>query len=69
MKLLLTGFDPFGGEPINPAWEAVKLVADQIDGVEVVKVQVPTVFNKSIETVVAAIEKEKPDANVIKLRK
>ena len=22
--ILLTGFDPFGGEPINPAWEAVK---------------------------------------------
>ena len=28
MKLLLTGFDPFGGQPINPALEAVKLVAD-----------------------------------------
>ncbi|MBF1728622.1 MAG: pyroglutamyl-peptidase I, partial [Veillonella dispar] len=22
--ILITGFDPFGGEPINPAWEAVK---------------------------------------------
>lgn len=62
MKLLLTGFDPFGGEPINPAWEAVKLVADKVGEVEVVKVQVPTVFNKSIDTVAAAIEKEKPDA-------
>jgi len=62
MKLLLTGFDPFGGEPINPAWEAVKLVADKVGNVEVVKVQVPTVFNKSIDTVAAAIEKEKPDA-------
>ena len=30
MKLLLTGFDPFGGEPINPAWEAVKRVSDQV---------------------------------------
>ena len=27
MKVLVTGFDPFGGEPINPAWEAVKAVA------------------------------------------
>ncbi len=26
MKILLTGFDPFGGESINPALEAVKLV-------------------------------------------
>lgn len=62
MKLLLTAFDPFGGEPINPALEAVKLVADRIGGVEVVKLEVPTVFGKSVRTVAAAIEKEKPDA-------
>lgn len=62
MKLLLTGFDPFGGEAINPAWEAVKRVSDQVGDVEVVKLMVPTVFYKSIDTVAAAIEKEKPDA-------
>lgn len=64
MKLLLTGFDPFGGQPINPALEAVKLVADKVGNVEVVKLEVPTVFYKSIDTVAAAIEKEKPDAVV-----
>ena len=62
MKLLLTGFDPFGGESINPAWEAVKRVSDKVGDVEVVKLMVPTVFYKSIDTVAAAIEKEKPDA-------
>lgn len=62
MKLLLTAFDPFGGEPINPALEAVKLVADKIGEVEVVKLEVPTVFGKSVQTVAAEIEKEKPDA-------
>ena len=62
MKLLLTGFDPFAGEPINPAWEAVKRVSDKVGDVEVVKLMVPTVFYKSIDTVAAAIEKEKPDA-------
>lgn len=62
MKLLLTGFDPFGGEPINPAWETVKRVSDQVGDVEVVKLMVPTVFYKSIDTVAAAIEKEKPNA-------
>lgn len=62
MKLLLTAFDPFGGEPINPALEAVKLVADEVSGVQVVKLEVPTVFGKSIKTVAAAIEREKPDA-------
>lgn len=62
MKLLLTAFDPFGGSPINPALEAVKLVADNVAGVEIVKLEVPTVFGKSIATVGAAIEEVKPDA-------
>lgn len=62
MKLLLTAFDPFGGEPVNPALEAVKLVRDQIGDVDIVKVEVPTVFGKSIDTVAAAIERERPDA-------
>ena len=30
MKILVTGFDPFGGEPINPALEAVKALPDTI---------------------------------------
>ena len=62
MKLLLTAFDPFGGSPINPALEAVKLVANQLGDVQIVKLEVPTVFGKSIDTVAAAVEKEKPDA-------
>lgn len=62
MKLLLTAFDPFGGEPINPALEAVKLVADQLGSVEVVKQEVPTVFGKSIRVVQEAIAREQPDA-------
>ena len=62
MKLLLTAFDPFGGDKVNPALEAVKLVSSQVDSVEIVKVEVPTVFRKSIATVAAAIAKEKPDA-------
>ena len=28
MKVLVTGFDPFGGEKVNPAYEAVKLLPD-----------------------------------------
>ena len=61
MKLLLTAFDPFGGDAINPALEAVKLVADKIGRFDIVKLEVPTVFGKSIDTVAKAIEKEKPD--------
>lgn len=62
MKLLLTAFDPFDGADVNPALEAVKLVGDSVSGVEIIKLEVPTVFGKSIDTVVAALEREKPDA-------
>ena len=62
MKLLLTAFDPFGGEPVNPALEAVKLVSNKIGNIEIVKQEVPTVFGKSVKTVQEAIEREKPDA-------
>lgn len=61
MKLLVTGFDPFGGEKINPAWEAVKELPDTILGSEVIKLEIPTVFNKSAEVVKEAINKYQPD--------
>ena len=62
MKILLTGFEPFGGESINPAQEAVKLVKDEIKGAEIVKCYVPVVFGKAIDTVHEAMKKENPDA-------
>ena len=47
MRILITGFDPFGGEKINPAWEAVNALPEKIDDVEIIKVQLPTVFKTS----------------------
>ncbi|HBA0887613.1 TPA: pyroglutamyl-peptidase I, partial [Enterococcus faecium] len=47
MKVLVTGFDPFGGDKVNPAYEAVKKMPDEISGAEIIKVEVPTVFEKS----------------------
>lgn len=64
MKIVITGFDPFGGEKINPAWEAVKSLPDKVGDIEVVKVQVPTVFKKSAKKLFEAIDREKPDAVV-----
>lgn len=61
MKLLFTGFDPFGGEKINPAYEAVKLLPDKIAGADVVRVELPTVFHVGAEKMIEAIEKHKPD--------
>ena len=61
MKILVTGFDPFGGEKVNPAFEAVKLLPDKIGHIEVVKKEIPTVFKKGACEVEKAIEETKPD--------
>ena len=62
MDVVVTGFDPFGGEPLNPAWEAVK----QLDGLVIAgnrvhAVQIPTVRFKAIAGVQEAIRKYDPD--------
>ena len=61
MKVLVTGFDPFGGEPINPAWEAVKAMKDTIAGAEIIKMQIPTVVGKSIEKIHQKMKELQPD--------
>ena len=61
MKILITAFDPFGGESVNPALEAVKLMKDEIEGAQIVKLEIPTVFHKSIDKVKDAILSEDPD--------
>jgi len=62
MKVLVTGFDPFGGDKINPAYEAVKLLPAQIEGAEIVKEELPTVYGKCGEVLEQAIQKHRPDA-------
>ena len=61
MRVLLTAFEPFGGESINPALEAVKKVDDNICGAQIVKIEVPTSFCRAFEVVKQAIDKENPD--------
>ena len=60
-KLLITGFDPFGGASINPAWEAVKLLPDHIGDFELCKLEIPTVFGLAAETVIRKAEEIHPD--------
>jgi pyroglutamyl-peptidase len=62
MRILLTAFDPFGGDKVNPALEAVKLIPQRVAGAEIIKLEVPTVFHKSIEKVASAIRAQRPDA-------
>lgn len=61
MKILVTGFDPFGGEKTNPAIEAVKRIDENIEGAEIIKLEIPTVFNKSADVVEEKIKEVNPD--------
>ncbi len=59
--LLITGFDPFGGADINPAWEAVKLLPEEIADFDVHKLEIPTVFGLATEKVLEKAAEIHPD--------
>lgn len=61
-ELLITGFDPFGGEKLNPSWEAVKLLPENVGGYHLTKLQIPTVFGEGAEKVLEAAKTICPDA-------
>lgn len=62
MRILVTGFAPFGGEKINPAYEAVKLLPDTIAGAAIIKAELPTVFRKGAQALQALIDTHQPHA-------
>ena len=61
MKIIVTGFDPFGGEKINPSIECVKALPE-IEGVDLFRVELPTVFKESAKRLNEVINDVKPDA-------
>lgn len=63
-KLLITGFDPFGGQTVNPAWKSVRALPEHIGEYEIVKLEVPTVFGKAAQTVLEKAESLCPDVIV-----
>lgn len=60
-KLLITGFEPFDGEIINPSWEAVALLPDVIGEYALTKLLIPVVFGKSAQTVIEKANEICPD--------
>ena len=59
--LLITGFDPFGGETVNPSWEAVQELPDTIGDYALTKLQIPTVFGLAARTVLDRAAELHPD--------
>ena len=60
-KLLITGFDPFGGGNVNPSWEAVKLLPEQIGQYQIHKLAIPTIFGTAAEMILAEAQQLHPD--------
>lgn len=60
-KVLVTGFDPFGGEPVNPAFEVLKLLDGKtLAGHSIATQEIPTVRHKSIAVLEKAIDRHDP---------
>lgn len=60
-NIVVTGFDPFGGETVNPSWEAVNLLdGADIAGCRVRAVQLPTEFGRSLTTLRKALTRWRP---------
>lgn len=65
-QVLITGFEPFGGERVNPSWEVVKQLAGRevnnngLSDVKLVVRQLPCVFGKANEALNQAIDEIDP---------
>ncbi len=65
MKVLITGFQPFGKESMNPSFEAVRLLPDEINGAQIIKAEIPVVFRKGGQKVQELVCQEKPDIVIL----
>lgn len=59
--VLLTGFQPFGGEQVNPSWQAVSaLHGTRIAGHRVVARELPVAFGSSLKALRMALRETRP---------
>lgn len=59
-SVLVTGFEPFGGEDINPSWEICRDLPEAIGATRIHVLRVPCEFRVAIEEVAAEIERLEP---------
>ena len=62
--ILFTGFEPFGGETVNPAFEAVRLLPDSAGGMPIRRLRLPMSFRYAGETLLEAVDAWRPEAVV-----
>lgn len=61
-RLLITGFAPFGGDRVNPSWQAVQTLPETVGGWELYKRELPVTFRGAPEALFAAVDEAEPDA-------
>ncbi|MEU4801098.1 pyroglutamyl-peptidase I [Actinosynnema sp. NPDC023587] len=70
MRVVLTGFEPFGGDATNPSWDAVRLVAEELReggspaGYELVAAELPCEFGRSVAVLRDLLVAHRPDVVV-----
>lgn len=62
MKILFTGFEPFGGEQVNPAWQAVSALPDTYEGIDIYRLEIPTEFGKGYAAIAEFLKSTPVDA-------
>lgn len=60
-KILITGFEPFGGETVNPSFEAVSSLPGEVGGYSLTKLCLPVVFGEAAKTVIEYARTANPD--------
>lgn len=64
MTILITAFEPFGGEVQNPTQEVLALLPEQIGTARIISLLLPTVFGEAAAQAIQAIKAHKPNAVV-----
>lgn len=69
MKILITGFAPFGGESVNPSWEAVRKLPEKFrtskgEEAALVKYEMPVSYDRCGGIIGELIRKEEPDCTI-----
>jgi pyroglutamyl-peptidase len=62
VRILVTGFEPFGGQSLNPSWEVARaLLGWTLEGAQITSVQLPCVFKLALPALQQALAQHRPD--------
>ena len=62
VRILVTGFEPFDGQSLNPSWEVARALNGwTLEGAQVTSVQLPCVFAQALPALQQALAQHHPD--------